>query len=202
MARNEVLADPAVSRAKFNREVARYRELEEEHTHRGWFLIKAEYPEVFVVFGAPQLRPPALVFGVLIDFTDYDLWPPSVKLVDPFTREPYSDKDLPRRLFRQPAAPDVPGDQALAGQSPLVQPQDLMVAHDPEDVPFLCLPGVREYHEHPAHSGDPWLLHKDTGEGTLYFLLEKIYTYGVQPIATYNVVMQPIIQYAQNQLPE
>ena len=202
MAREEVLVNPAVSRAKFDREVARYRELEEEHTRRGWFLIKAEYPKVFVVFGAPQLRPPALVFGALIDFTDYDLWPPSVKLVDPFTREPYKDKDLPRRLLRQPAAPDVPGDQALAGQLPLVQPQDLMVAHDPEDVPFLCIPGVREYHEHPSHSGDSWLLHRGTGEGTLHFLLEQIYKYGVQPIAAYHVIMQPVIQYAQNQLPE
>jgi len=144
------LVDPAVSRAKFDREVARYRKLEEEHTRRGWFLIKAEYPEVFVVFGAPQLRPPALVFGVLIYFTDYDLWPPSVKLVDPFTREPYRDKDLPYRLLRQPA---MPNDPALAEQIQLVQPQDLMVAYDPEDVPFLCMPGVREYHEHPAHSG-------------------------------------------------
>ena len=178
------MVDPAVSRAKFEREVARYRELEEEHTRRGWFLIKAEYPEVFVVFGAPQLRPPALVFGVLIDFTDYDLWPPSVKLVDPFTREPYKNQDLPYRLLRQPA---MPNDPDLAGQIQLVQPQDLMVAYDPEDVPFLCMPGVREYHEHPAHSGDPWLLHKDSGEGTLYFLLEKIYKYGVQPIPNYGI---------------
>lgn len=180
------MVDPAVSRAKFEREVARYRELEEEHTRRGWFLTKAEYPEVFVVFGAPQLRPPALVFGVLIDFTDYDLWPPSVKLVDPFTREPYKNKDLPYRLLRQPA---MPNDSALAGQIQFVQPQDLMVAHDPEDVPFLCIPGVREYHEHPAHSGDPWLLHKDSGEGALYFLLEKIYKYGVQPIPNYGISM-------------
>ena len=199
MAREEILVDPVVSRAKFDREVARYRELEEEHARRGWFLLKAEYPEVFVVFGAPQLRPPALVFGVLIDFTDYDLWPPSVKLVDPFTREPYKNKDLPCRLLRQPA---MPNDPALAGQIQLVQPQDLMVAHDPEDVPFLCIPGVREYHEHPAHSGDSWLLYRGTGEGTLHFLLEQIYKYGVQPIAAYNVIMQPVIQYAQNQLPE
>ncbi|QIN84645.1 hypothetical protein GBA63_19805 [Rubrobacter tropicus] len=195
----EVLVDPAVSRAKFDREVAQYREREDEYVRRGWFLVKAEYPEVFVVFGAPQLSPPALVFGALLDFTDYDLWPPSVKLVNPFTKEPYKNKDLPRRLPRQPT---VPADQALAGQVQFIQPQDLMVAHDPEDVPFLCIPGVREYHEHPAHSGDSWLLHKDSGEGTLYFLLDQIHRYGVQPIAAYNVVMQPIIQYAQNELPE
>ncbi len=199
MAREEVLVDPAVSRAKFDREVSRYRELEDEHIRRGWFLIKAEYPKVFVVFGAPQLQPPALVFGALLDFKDYDLWPPSVKLVDPFTREPYKNKDLPRRLLRQAAMPD---DSALAGPFQLVQQQDLMVAHDQEDVPFLCIPGVREYHEHPAHSGDSWLLRRGTGEGTLHFLLEQIYKYGIQPIATYNVVMQPTIQYAQNQLPE
>ena len=195
----EVLVDPAVSQTKFDREVSLYREREEEHLRRGWFLVKAEYPEVFVVFGAPQLSPAALVFGALLDFTDYDLWPPSVKLVNPFTREPYKSKDLPRRLLRQPA---VPADQALPGQLQFVQPQDLMVAHDPEDIPFLCIPGVREYHEHPAHSGDSWLLYKGSGEGTLHFLLDQIHKYGIQPITAYNVTMQPIIQYAQNELPE
>ena len=61
--------------------------------------------------------------------------------------------------------------------------------HDSEDVPFLCIPGVREYHEHPAHSGDSWLLHKGSGEGTLYFLLNTIYRYGVEPIPSYGISM-------------
>ena len=27
--------------------------------------------------------------------------------------------------------------------------------------PFLCLRGIREYHDHPQHTGDEWLLYKD-----------------------------------------
>ena len=27
--------------------------------------------------------------------------------------------------------------------------------------PFLCLRGFREYHEHPQHSGDEWLLYRN-----------------------------------------
>ena len=49
-------------------------------------------------FAAPQLQPPAIVFGALLDFTNYDLYPPSVRLVNPFTREPYSLKSIPTIL--------------------------------------------------------------------------------------------------------
>jgi hypothetical protein len=28
--------------------------------------------------------------------------------------------------------------------------------------PFLCLRGIREYHEHPQHSGDEWLLYRES----------------------------------------
>jgi Predicted metal binding domain len=47
---------------------------------------------------------------------------------------------------------------------------------------FLCLPGTRAYHEHPAHSGDPWELHRKTGEGRLFALLETVWRYGAAPM--------------------
>lgn len=184
----ELLVDPAVSRAKFERELANYRRLEHEYLQRGWWLVKAEFPEVFVVFGAPQLKPPAVVFGALLDFTNYDLWPPSVQLVDPFTRVAYRFEELPSRLPRavSPAAVEREGSELPVE----VQVQNLMQAYKGEDVPFLCLPGVREYHEHPAHTGDAWLLHRRGGEGTLHFLLEQLYRYGVHPINSYAVHVQ------------
>jgi hypothetical protein len=33
------------------------------------------------------------------------------------------------------------------------------------EAPFLCIAGVREYHDHPGHSGDSWDLHRTTGAG-------------------------------------
>lgn len=207
MAETQLLVDPAVSRTKFEREVAEYRKLEDDHIRRGWWMLRAEYPDVFVVFANSALKPPAVVFGALLDFTNYDLWPPSVKLVDPFTREPYKAKELPTILKRR-TVHQVPPEvaamvQQQGGEPPeFVQEDPLMQWYSPDDEPFLCLPGVREYHEHPAHSGDSWLLHRDRGEGTLYFILEKLYRYGVQPIKNYNIQMVPVIRFGQQEAPE
>lgn len=207
MVETELLVDPMVSRAKFEREVAEYRKLEDDHMRRGWWMLRAEYPKVFVVFANSALKPPAVIFGALLDFTNYDLWAPSVKLVDPFTQEPYKAKELPTFLKRRTvhqAPPEVAAMVRQQGGEPpeFVQDDPLMQWYSPDDEPFLCLPGVREYHEHPAHSGDSWLLHRDRGEGKLYFILEKLYKYGVQPINTYNIQMMPVIRFGQQETPE
>lgn len=208
MAELPALVDPVVSRAKFEREVAAYRAREAEHQRRGWWLLAAEFPQVFVVFATPRTKPPAVVFGAILDFTNYDLWPPSVKLVDPFTRVPYKAKELPTVLKRR-ATTALAVPEALAGlglpvgaQLANIQDVPLLQWYSLDEEPFLCLPGVREYHEHPAHSGDPWLLHRGGGEGTLYFLLEKLYQYGVEPISGYNVHLVPQVEFAQAGAPE
>nr|MBA3242578.1 hypothetical protein [Acidobacteriota bacterium] len=194
-------------RAKFARELAEYRSLEADHLGRGWWMLRAEYPEVFVVFANAQLKPPAVIFGVIIDFTNYDLWAPSVRLVNPFTREPYKAKELPSTLRRRSlvAAPHlaglIPGGQE--GEVPqMEQESTLMQAHSPDDVPFLCLAGVREYHEHPGHSGDSWLLHKGEAKNMLFYLLDVLYRYGVQPINSYQIQMMPVIRFGQQEVPE
>jgi hypothetical protein len=64
---------------------------------------------------------------------------------------------------------------------------------DSPDPPFLCLAGVREYHDHPAHSGDRWDLHRAAGAGKLVRLLEVIDTYGIRPLNGYHVNLVPQI---------
>ncbi len=181
----EFLVDPDVSRAKFARELADYHSLELEYIQRGWWLVCEKFPEVFIVFGAPHSRPPAVAFGAVLDFTNYDLWPPSVRLVNPFTREPYRYRDLPTRLPRRLAAAQ---EGALGEEVPVsgvkeIALQEMMVGFGPDDLPFVCLPGVREYHDHPAHTGDSWFLHRRTGEGTLHFILDNLSRYGSEPLA-------------------
>lgn len=154
------------------------------HQRRGWLLIEAEFPAVFVVMAAPQVQPPAVVCGVHLDFTNYDLEPPSVVLVDPFTREPYRARALPTALLRRRVTQvEVAPGQVFEQVSVI----PLLQAHGAEDVPFLCIPGVREYHKHPAHTGDSWLVHRGEGEGTLFSILNTIHQYGVQPIAEYQI---------------
>lgn len=181
--------DPAISRAKFEREIAQYHELEATYRSRGWFLIKAEFPKVHVVFAGPKLKPAAIVVAVELDFSDYDLKPPSVTFIDPFSGGPLLRKDLQFQMLRR----TVPAVAGAGGMMFLSPPQDIVQANGPDDRPFICLPGIREYHDNPAHSGDPWLMHRGSGEGSLAFILEKVWTYGVNPIENYQVQLQPMI---------
>ncbi len=66
-----------------------------------------------------------------------------------------------------------------------------MQAYGPDDIPFLCVAGVREYHEHPAHSGDQWELYRSSGGGRLIRLLEIVSKYGLDPVVGLNVQMVP-----------
>lgn len=188
--------DPQVSRAKFDREIAEYKQLEHDYRRRGWLLVKAEFPSVLVVLAAPQLTPPAIVTGVAFDYANYDMQPPSVRLVDPFTEQPYRAKDLPTHLKRsvETGAPPIPGLQfPLGAQAQFIAQQPLMQWYGPDDTPFLCMAGVREYHNHPGHSGDAWELHRRSGAGRLVRLLETIAKYGIQPISQYQISLQPRI---------
>lgn len=186
--------DPAVSRAKFDREVAEYRALEADYRARGWLLLHAVFPEILVVMAAPRLKPPAIVTGVQFDYTNYDAAPPSMRLVDPFTAQPYLFKDLPTGLRRTlPGQPFALPGMPLGQQVLLNQQVPLMQAHGPEEIPFLCLAGVREYHEHPAHNGDAWELHRAGGAGRLVRLLDIVHKYGIAPLTGYAVQLTPQI---------
>lgn len=219
---SDTVVDPRVSRAKFDREVAQYRQLEPDYIRRGWWMMRATFPEVLVVFATDKTQPPAVVFGALIDFTNYDLWAPSVKLINPFTLVPYKAKELPSWLLRKvpvqvntpepgvAANPTSPtdGEKLTNPTAPLVPTapaqlfvhQPMMQTWGPDEVPFLCLPGVKEYHESPAHSGDSWLLHRGRGEGTLHFILDQLYRYGVQPMRV-GIQVQVSFQPAAEEVP-
>ena len=189
--------DPFVSRSKFEREVTQFRAMEAAYRRKGWLLLDATFPEVLVAFAATKVMPPAIVGAVLVDFTDYDLKPLSVRFVDPFTREPVARRNLPMSMPRRPpvhgASPEQVGAMIMQG---MLQVTDCIQSNGPDEPPFLCLPGVREYHDNPAHTGDPWLLHRASGEGSLAFILDKIWTYGVNPLDQYQfqVHVQMVLQ--------
>ena len=206
-------ADPAVSRRKFDREIAKFRSQADEYRRWGWLLAEAEFPHALVILATAKTQPIAILCGVWFDYSNYDAAPPSVRLVHPLTREPYKWSQVPTRLLRRPAPP-AEGEaaqplppavaqalphgiaQALAqgvAQARLVEPQPLMQAYGADDIPFLCIAGVREYHEHPAHSGDHWLSHRISGAGCLVRLVHVISKYGLETIDGFEVQMAPKI---------
>lgn len=198
--------DPTVSTVKYEREVGEFRGLAAEYGARGWFLAEASFPTILVVLAAPHVTPPPVVAGVLINYTDYDFRPPSVKLVNPFTREPYSFEQLPTQLLRQVEAPGMVGPMFNLpnGVAPpkMIMHQPLMQPDATGGAPFLCIAGVREYHDHPGHSGDSWDLHRTSGAGRLVRILEILDTYAVRPISGYNVQLVPqITGFSQSEVP-
>ena len=206
--------DPAVSRRKFDREIAEFRSQAGDYGRRGWFLADAAFPHALVILATAKTQFISILCGVSFDYSNYDAAPPSVRLVHPLTREPYKWSKVPTRLLRMPASPDAgkaaqalpPGvAQALAqgvAQAQLVQPQPLMQAYGDDDIPFLCIAGVREYHEHPAHTGDPWELYRTSGAGRLIRLVQVISKYGLETIDGFEVQMAPTIRFLLGVPPE
>ena len=195
----EQYVDPAVSRAKFDREVADHLTFEADYRARGWFLVKAQWPVVVVVLASKKTIPPAIVTAVHFDYTNYDAEPPSVRLVDPFSGRPLLSKELPTRLPRM-----IPGPETVLPDGTklrLNKPLDLMQAHSLDDLPFLCISGVKEYHDHPGHTGDSWALHRPTGAGRLVRLLEVISKYGLEPVQTFSVNLVPQVTFGVSEPP-
>jgi len=168
---NEQTVDPTVSRKKFDLETQDFLQSYSRYRKRGIILLGYEFPNIKLAFMAVKINPAPLVFAVEINFTNYDLEAPSVKFINPFLDTPIDITQLPHQFPRK------------IGQLKNQINLQTLVLSQADKIPFFCIPGVREYHNHPAHTGDSWLLHRGTGgEGTLGFLVEKLYQYGISGI--------------------
>ncbi len=104
----------------------------------------------------------ARAFKARFDLTDYDLRAPSLEF-----RDPWTDAELHySTMFR-----------ALEFDAQRGAHEVLLGDHPTTHKPFLCLRGVREYHEHPQHSGDDWLLYRD--KMTLFSIVMSLWRVSV-----------------------
>ncbi|PKH37236.1 Predicted metal binding domain-containing protein [Nocardioides alpinus] len=160
--RGPLLVPHEVSRAKFHQQLERFETNRNAFARRGWLLL--DHGDLWVEVGflhqvpMASLSVPVMTACVRIDYWNFDLWPPSVMFVDPLTREPAPP------LVR---APDKVSDTEV---------RDALIDGHPETgMAFLCIPGIREYHSHPQHNGDDWLLHRGLHEGDLAVLCDRIW---------------------------
>ena len=197
-ANTDQFVDPAVSKAKFERQVSAFHARRDEYIARGCWLLKADFPDVLLAFCTPQLQPPSVVFGARINFGNYDIWPPSVQFVNPFSGVPYKASQMLTVFKRQSpnaAMMDVNGMRIVPGEA-------LLQSYSPDDIPFLCVAGVREYHHHPRHTGDSWLLRRQSGAGTLHSIVNLLLQYGVEPLSGYNFALNiSVTGYEQTSVP-
>ena len=173
-----VLVDPEISRRKLARQLEDWHANRAAYRSRGWFLVAQDELAVDVAFGArvPIGEPPGvplLPVCIRIDFHNYDLWAPSVTFVDVLTGEPAppAADALEHRPDGRPLRPGEPAERSLLPNHPATK------------LPFLCQQGIREYHEHPEHDGDSWLLHRASGRGTLSSICTQVWR-----LMTRNVV--------------
>lgn len=192
-------ADPAVVRRKVEREIASYFERQDHYRSRGIWVLQYDFPQLLVAFVAPKFKPhPIAAFGVLVDMSNYDVEPPSLQFVNPFTREPLAFKDIPTRLVRvrlenvqaqlPPGVELPPG--APQGLIQQLQHHDPLLQGSDQEPPFMCLQGVREYHQNPAHTGDSWWLYRSRGAGGLLRLLDVISRFGTEAMREQQFQLQ------------
>jgi len=161
------VADPAppllvpleISTAKLGEELSQWRANEEAYRRRGWLLLGVQDLNVDIGFLATlavgDLQVPAITAAIRLSYDNYDLWPPSLTFIDPRTGEL--------------APPVVQAPDTVNGEV-----RNVLLGH-PNGRPFLCVQGVREYHNHPQHSGDDWLLHRTAGAGRLAVLCDIVW---------------------------
>jgi hypothetical protein len=140
--------DPTVCKHKFDREVEHISTLAAGFTVLAdWKVIEAVYPVLAIVFTHPRTF---RCVGFHFQCDGWDGIPPSLTLFDPETQE-----ELLWGKWPQNGWP--------AGQT-----------HPDTGKPFLCLPGLREYHAHPSHQNDPWDNLKGKASYSLLYLVHRV----------------------------
>lgn len=183
---NVQYVEPEVTQIKYKKELSKFLEISSIWREKGVFLIYESFPVVEFMFTTPKLRPSAIAFSVRIDFTNYDIEPPSLKFICPFTGKILTRQEIPVQ-FLQVKFPEKMNDNIPIQ----IQQQDLLQASSPNEIPFFCIPGIKEYHNHPAHTGDSWLLYRKNGEGGLGFILDQLYDHsiaGIAGISSYQIL--------------
>jgi hypothetical protein len=141
--------DPAVSQRKFEREIDLLRGEASRFVHAaGWEITAASFPELSVVFTHPRS---SRRVGFRFHCDGWDQQPPALALFDPQTKA------------------ELPWDK---------WPQGVWAVGNPHPItgkPFLCLPGIREYHTHSSHVNDLWDNYKAKGSYTLPFLVDRVW---------------------------
>lgn len=176
-----MLVDREVTKRKFSRELELWK-AHGELQKRGWLLLNEDYDVPFVELALVAPVPTwgisgkidCVVCAMRLTFDNYDLWPPSLTFIDIFTREPNS-----------------PSVRAFLMTSE--GPRDVLInGHPTTNRPFICLPGIREYHSHPQHTGDDWHLHRPGKEGSISVICDRIWLTMAKNVVGLHVTLQTL----------
>lgn len=141
--------DPGVSKLKFDREIQLFDgEASSFVRAAGWQITEATFPELSVIFTHPRS---SRHVGFRFQCDGWDEQPPALCLFNPETKA------------------ELPWDKWPQGGWTVGNP------HPVTGKPFLCLPGIREYHIHTSHVNDLWSNYKAKGSYTLPFIVDRVW---------------------------
>lgn len=183
--------DPEVAKVKFEIQWNLFENREQEYRDQGIVCIKKAFPFLEFAFLSPSLklsindrkRPqenivfqaatPWVPMALRFDYTNFDILPPSIRLIDPISR-----KEVFTSILKMEIYPNQQNLSKLPAPRFKVKPQPILLP-DLDGRLFICLPGIREYHQHLQHDGDSWFLYRNNDNGKLTNLLDKIFLYSV-----------------------
>ena len=141
--------DKAVSHRKFKSEI---RSLETEVTTyvsiKGWRLVSTIYPTLAVVLRHVRSHR-EIEFRFVCD--DWDELPPSLTLHDPEDGRELPWAEWPKGVW------------------------SVHESHPSTGKPFLCLPGIREYHTHPSHLSNKWEGYRQQSAYRLRDIIDRVH---------------------------
>lgn len=141
--------DRAVSLKKFDAEIGSLATTAEAYAAaKGWRVLCTTYPTLSVA-----IRHPRSCREVEFRFTcdDWDELAPSLALHDPANGRELHWADWPKEQWSV-------GDR-----------------HPSTGKPFLCLPGIREYHSHRGHVNDPWERYRALRTYRLLGIIDRVH---------------------------
>ena len=114
---------------------------------KGWDVGAAVYPTLSVVFRHPRSCR-AVEFRFNCD--NWDELPPSLTLHDPEDGRELPWEEWPKEVW------------------------SVLNSHPSTGKPFLCLPGIREYHTHSSHLGDMWERYRPLSSYSLLGIVDRV----------------------------
>ena len=141
--------DEAVSRRKFDTEV---RSLQADAAAfvraRGWRLVSVIYPTLTIIL---KHRRSCREVEFRFACDHWDELPPALSLHDPADGRELRWEEWPKRGWK------------------------VLAAHPTTGKPFLCLPGIREYHTHTSHIPDKWEGYRLRGTYRLRDIVDRVH---------------------------
>lgn len=140
--------DPDVSKFKYAQEVSIIHNGASAYsTGAGWELGQMNYPLFEVVFTHPTTKRKV---GFRFNVESWDFLPPSLSLFDPESKAELPWEQWPKNVW------SVGHPHPVTGK------------------PFLCLPGIREYHTHSSHLNDSWENLRSRESYSLRYIIHRV----------------------------